>query len=391
MNPDKSRRRILVIPNDPLYRYAAKGEVKERYFNPENFFDEVHVLSLADEDNSLETARIMAGNSPVRIHAIGRPNPFNLGAVRKKALQLALKIKPQVVRGYNPLYMGYLAVCAAKAAGAASVVSVHDDYSLWRSLAVYGPGFLFTPRGMYQIFHYLLALNRISLGRCDQVICAYRFPLRYVERWRKENISVIYNRVDLEKFSPGDSQRQAAPGSLRILNVGRQFAGKNPQPILKALAGLENTTLTLVGDGPYHQGLVRWADKLGIADRVKFINRVAHKDLPDLYRSHDIFAMAITQPGVCIPVLEAAASGLPIVINSPRWEDSPEVVGDLAEVVPLSVQGYRQAFLRLAGDPDYRKERGARLRQRALAIDGRVMERAERELYERLLAGQAAE
>ena len=385
MNSNKPTRKLIVIPNDPLYRYAAKGEVKARYFNPENIFDEVHVFSLAEEDDSLETAKIMAGDAAVRIHALGRPGLFSLVAVRRLAEELACRIKPQLVRGYNPLFMGYLAVRCAKAAGAASAISVHDDYSIRRSLAIYGPNFLRTHRAAYQILHHLLGLNRVSLQGCDHVICAYRFPLRYVERWRRENVSVIYNRVDLEKFTPGQRER-GDQDPLKILNVGRQFEGKNPEPVIRAVAGMEEASLTLVGDGPYHDRLVRCAGKLGIPERVRFIRRVDHQDLPELYRSHDIFAMAITQPGVCIPVLEASASGLPVVVNTPHWEDSPEVVGDLAEVVPLDPEGYRAAFERLGKDPGYRKARGMRLRERVLAIDGRAMERAERKLYEKLLS-----
>ena len=34
--------RVLIFPNDPLAAYLKKGELKDRYFNPNNIFDEVH-------------------------------------------------------------------------------------------------------------------------------------------------------------------------------------------------------------------------------------------------------------------------------------------------------------------------------------------------------------
>ena len=385
MTPPDSARILFVIPNDPLYRYAAKGEVKERYFNPENFWDEIHVLSLCDRDEALDSARRMAGRAAVEIHAIGRPGALTWPGVLSRARKLAEEIKPQVIRAYNPLFMGWLAVRLAESSGAASVVSVHDDYSLSRSLKIYGPGYLFTTRGAYQIVHSLLGLNRTSLGRPDQVVCAYRFPVLYVRRWRKDDLSVIYNRVDLDQFKPAEPDQARQTGPLRILNVGRQFEGKDPEPIIRALSGLDNAALTLVGDGPYHDRLVRLAGQLGLSERVTFLPSVAHRELPGLYREQDVFAMSITQPGVCIPVLEASASGLPVVINQPRWEDKPEVVEDLAEVVPLSAEGYRLTFERLLKDDSYRRERGLALRERVLRIEGRAMEKAERELYQRLL------
>ncbi len=380
-----SSRKLLVIPNDPLQRYVDKGEVKERYFNPENFFDEIHVVSLCERDDAYEAAVVMSGTASVQVHAIGRPGPLSWRAVRRRALEVARVVRPDVIRGYNPLFMGYLAVFCAKALTTSSVISVHDDYSLLRSLGIYGPGYLLTTRGAYQLAHHLLGLNRYMFARADHIICAYSFPLRYVNRWRKRGVSVIYNRVNLEKFYPAEKSPQPSGSSLRILNVGRQFEGKNPEPIIRALARMEQATLTLVGDGPYHTRLVELAGNLGLTGRVTFRQRVDHHALPDLYREHDIFAMAITQPGVCIPVLEAAASGLAVVINHPRWEDKPEVVGELAEVVPLDAEGYLEAFRHLAQDPVYRARRGGDLREHVRTLDGAAMERAERELYCRLL------
>ena len=382
-------RKLLVIPNDPLQRYVDKGEIKERYFNPENFFDEVHVLSLCDDDNALEAAGVMSGAAGVRIHTIGRPGPLSWKAVRKRALESAHAIGPDVIRGYNPLFMGYLAVYCAEALPALSVVSVHDDYSLPRSLSLYGPSYLFTARGAYQLAHHLLGLNRYMFARADHIICAYRFPLRYVNRWRRNGVSVIYNRVNLEKFYPVEKSPDVSGFRLRILNVGRQFEGKNPEPIIRAVARMEDVFMTLVGDGPFHARLVELAQNLDISRRVNFLPRVDHHTLPYLYREHDIFAMAITQPGVCIPVLEASASGLPVVINRPRWEDKPEVVGELAEVVPLAAEGYLEAFKRLADDPGYRAGRGRALREHVRSLDGAAMERAERELYQQLLESGA--
>ncbi len=49
--------RLLAIPADPLAAYVHKGEVKERYFNPEDLFDEIDYMTL-DED---EVAKWRAG------------------------------------------------------------------------------------------------------------------------------------------------------------------------------------------------------------------------------------------------------------------------------------------------------------------------------------------
>ncbi len=383
-------RTLVVIPNDPLERYEAKGEVKDRYFNPCDFFDKVLVLPLAKHDSGIETARKMAGRAEVSIHPLGRPGPLGWRRVLRRAREFVSCSAAQVVRGYNPLLMGTLAVKAARACGAASVVSIHADYNLRRNVRIHGPRFLLSARGLYQAAHSLLGLNRTSIGRASHVICAYRFPALDAARWRDGGISVIYNRVDLNSFQPGSRQQNPAAGPLKILTVGRQFAGKDPEPLLMALSRMEHTRMTLVGDGPYNQRLVKLASALGISDRVEFIRRVQHERLPELYRAHDVFAICITHPGVCIPVLEAAASALPVVVNRPLWEPEPEVVGELAEVVEPSPAGYLAAFRNLEQNPSLRQTSGEQLRQRVKSVDADGSERREAEIYRKLCEQVAA-
>ena len=384
MSDSARSKTLVVLPNDPLERYAAKGEVKVRYLNPGDFFDRVHVISLADTDDAAEAARVMAGRAEVRIHPVGRPGPLNFSRVTGRARKLVSEIKPHVVRGFNPLLMGWLAVKLARHCGASSVVSVHADYHPWRNLRIHGPRFLLSARGMYQAVHSALGMNRTSLGGADHVICAYRFPVEHVHRWRQDGISVIYNRVDLARFQPGTRQAEAGNGPLRILTVGRQFEGKDPEPLLRAVAAFGDSELTLVGDGPQHERLRELARSLEIGQRVVFIPRVEHENLPELYRTHDVFAINITHPGVCIPVLEAAASGLPVVIYRPLWEAEPEVVGELAEIVEADAGSYAAAFQRLYSDSDFRALRGKQLRDRVAQIDTAATEGQETEIYRQL-------
>lgn len=75
--------KICIFPNDPLIAYYNKGEIKDRYYNPENFFDEVHFITLTDQD--IEAAKIqkIAGKAKIVIHSVGKINIKN----RKKYLK----------------------------------------------------------------------------------------------------------------------------------------------------------------------------------------------------------------------------------------------------------------------------------------------------------------
>lgn len=121
-------KKICVFPNDPLSAYFKKGEVKKRYFNPLNIFDEVHVISLFDQDEIEENVKDMAGNAEFNIHVIGKTNLLNKNRKKSKVMELLKKINPDVIRAYNPLLQGWMAAHAKKELDIPLVISLHGDY-----------------------------------------------------------------------------------------------------------------------------------------------------------------------------------------------------------------------------------------------------------------------
>ena len=49
--------KLCVFPNDPLLSYYKKGKIKERYFNPKNISNEIHIISLFDSDINEEKVK----------------------------------------------------------------------------------------------------------------------------------------------------------------------------------------------------------------------------------------------------------------------------------------------------------------------------------------------
>ncbi len=82
-------KKLCVFPNDPLEAYYKKGEIKPRYFNPKNLFDEVHVISLFDKDIDEEKVKIVAGNALFKIHTIGKVTLLNRKSKKKVKITLA--------------------------------------------------------------------------------------------------------------------------------------------------------------------------------------------------------------------------------------------------------------------------------------------------------------
>ena len=80
--------RLCIFPNDPIIRYYEKGEIKDRYFNPDNFFDEIHIISFIDKDIEEEEIQKIAGKAKLKIHSVGKINLKNRLKNKQKILNL---------------------------------------------------------------------------------------------------------------------------------------------------------------------------------------------------------------------------------------------------------------------------------------------------------------
>lgn len=129
-----------------------------------------------------------------------------------------------------------------------------------------------------------------------------------------EDISVVVNGVDVEEFAPGPADRQAL--GLPVRPVLGLFVGdiqspiKNLDAVLHAMVDVDALHLAVAGSterSPY-PGL---AAQLGIEDRVHFLG--FRRDIPDLMRAADFFALPSRRDSCPLVLLEAMASGLPVI------------------------------------------------------------------------------
>ena len=376
-----------VIADGSLRIAYEKGEIKERYWNPGDIFDEVHVLTLADDDIEPEKVQPMAGRARLRIYPIGKPRPHNLLTLRRRAEQTLQQIAPDIIRGHGPFLQGYFAVRAARRLGCPSFVSIHDDISIYRRFWTYGDGY--AKIVTYQLGLKALGWERYVYANADRLVPKYEAAGRILRHSRhRDKVWVIYNSIYLERFQ--DLQPRLQPGQqLRIINVGRQFAGKDQRPLIEALSSID-ARLTLVGTGPLRGALEATAKAAGVSDRVTFVDAVLNAQLPKLFEGHHLFAMNILQPGISMTVMEAMALGFPIVINRPRWEAAPEVSGSCARIVDCGSRGFATAFEEFLADPDLVASQGSRSRMAIQSYSGEEMERQEGELIAELLASNRA-
>ena len=226
-------------------------------------------------------------------------------------------------------------------------------------------------------------------------------------RWLRDSVGIpveaihqVYSGVDLRKFHPASEKPKIPgrpdaldPGEIVIGTVGRLDPVKNQEMLLRAFElvlrrrpALRNRLrLVVVGDGPLLAHLTEIARSLCIADRSWFAGR--RDDTADLLRLLDIFVLTSLNEGISNTILEAMASGLPVVAT--RVGGSVELIrdqvtGSLTE--PESHEALAEALLTYVDDPQLRAARGSRARARVEAdfsLDKMIERYAD--LYESML------
>jgi sugar transferase (PEP-CTERM/EpsH1 system associated) len=179
-------------------------------------------------------------------------------------------------------------------------------------------------------------------------------------------VTQIYNGVDAERFHPAAGGRPepipgapfAAPGHWLVGTVGRMQTVKH-QPLrarafVRALtlapALRERIRLVLVGDGPLRAECQAVLAQAGVADLAWLPGERA--DVPAVMRGLAAFVLPSLAEGISNTVLEAMASGLPVVATAVGGNPELIAAGRTGLLVPADdVDAMAQALLRLAADP----------------------------------------
>ena len=193
---------------------------------------------------------------------------------------------------------------------------------------------------------------RSTLGRAFAVVVPSAFLERIFRRFGFAT-EVVPNIVDASRFHPGPRR---APG--RHIVVTRNLEDIYDIPTaLEAFAEIRrahgDATMTVAGSGPKLADLQALCENLGIASAVRFTGRLDNEDVARLYRDADLVLNPSTVDNMPISLLEAMASGVPIV--STHVGGIPDLVEDgrTALLVPPRDPGaMAAAALRLLSDTE---------------------------------------
>jgi glycosyltransferase involved in cell wall biosynthesis len=140
---------------------------------------------------------------------------------------------------------------------------------------------------------------------------------RYPARYRRAMILIEYGvDVPVATYSREETRaRFALPASAPVLlNVDRLAAQKNQDTLIRALACLPQAHLVIAGDGPQHETFHDLAGTLGVDGRLHMLGAVPEADVADLYAAADLFVFPSNLETFGFGAVEAAVTGLPMVV-----------------------------------------------------------------------------
>jgi glycosyltransferase involved in cell wall biosynthesis len=176
-------------------------------------------------------------------------------------------------------------------------------------------------------------------------------------------IPIIPNGVDLEKFS-APARDWSTP---RLLSVGRIVYQKGLDLAMRALADLKDLpwTWTIAGDGPQMEVLQAMAEEHGMKDRVHFLGWQKAEQLKEQYCAANIFLFPSRHEGMPNAVLEAMASGLPVVATRIAGNEELVLNGETGALAPAEdVDALKESLRPLLVDAKMRAEMGRASRRR---------------------------
>lgn len=167
----------------------------------------------------------------------------------------------------------------------------------------------------------------------------------------EEKISVIYEGVDHEKFYP--LRRKERREKFIIGYLGGLGKRKNVEILLEVAKKLknENVIFKIAGKGPEKEKLEKKARRLKL-NNVKFVGFIPEEMLNEFYNSLNLFIFPSLYEGFGLPVLEAMACGVPVIVS--KTSSLLEIVGEAGILVnPENINEIVKAIENILNDKNF--------------------------------------
>lgn len=315
---------------------------------------EVHVAARNDYDNKDECIIPFCD----RFHDL----PFERSPIRKNNLQVYKDLKNiidteqyEIIHCHTPMggAIGRLAARSARKKGTKVIYTAHGFHFFKGAPLVNWLAYYPAERWLARYTDVLITINT------EDYEIAKKFKVNRIEY-------VPGVGIDTDKFKNIEVNRTEKRESLgvseddfMIISVGELNKNKNHQVIIRAIAKLRNEKIkyVLCGQGPLETELRELAKELDVENQVKFLG--FRKDVPDLMKVADLFAFPSYREGLSLSLMEAMASGLPVVCSEIRGNTDLIEDGKGGYLVePSDVEGFAKYIKELIEDSRLRSEFG---------------------------------
>jgi glycosyltransferase involved in cell wall biosynthesis len=313
-----------------------------------------HTVLLGQLDPDLPRAHYRV---PDELNFVGLPGYPNLLSVRAPLAMLrSLRRFWRVLRevdvvwllGPHPLCLAFATLAAVRRRRVA--LGVRQDF----------PSYVRSRHAGRRIVHLagdVLEFSYRQLARrCPTVVVGPELARKYSHADRLLPISVSLVR-DSDIADAGEMSNGSWDGERTVLSVGRLETEKNPLMLADVLERLDGRDwrLLVCGEGPLEGELRARLRNLGVEDRTELLGYMPiHDGLMDRYRAADAFLHVSWTEGMPQVLLEAFASGTPVVATAVGGVS--EVAGDAALLIPPGdPDAAAHALERLGADPELRR------------------------------------
>jgi glycosyltransferase involved in cell wall biosynthesis len=292
------------------------------------------VLVITASDKTYPYRSYQANLTVVRLRSIHNPLRVRqrfLFYPRYEVLQALSQFCPDIIHTHEPLLMSQLGQEYARKSRIPTLLTVHQVPWFAARYLPNIPGFRSFAESTLWAYARWMSRKYTSVITPSQTISDLITGMTGVQPTTISNgiaLNTFQSSLPAEDHSVMRSRLHLPPHVPVILHVGRLDIDKNVERVVQAAAPVLQQTeahMLIVGDGSQKNALMKMCETLKITDRVHFPGYLALQDgLPEIYRLADVFVTASEIEVQSLVLLEAIASGLPIVAVHATFV--PEVV-----------------------------------------------------------------
>lgn len=349
------KKKLLIILNDSLSDIIEKGEIVKRYYNPNNYFNEIHFILINQKKiPNKRKLKLMSGKANIFI------NYLNLDFLTKISIifnfstnltnisnfhKIIKKIQPNVIRCYNINYSIFLAYLAKKKFKIPYIISLHTCHedeiqklNIFKKIVI----------------NFIKFKIKNVLTNSFKILPVYKSAGIFLKKMSIKNYEIRYNFIGTLKKN---KNKKLQKNKIKLICTNRQYKDKNPINIIKAVENISNVYLTLVGNGELHEGLKEYVVQKKLKNKINFIKSIENKEYLKILYKNDILIIHTDALEFGKSVIEAMSLKKPVIINKPR-QNIFELNNNFCLFNSNSTSGYKKSILKLLKQKKYLNKLG---------------------------------